>query len=182
MQEPKLPVIEPYKFSFNWRRFLVHCIIIGICVLLGLMTWYFGKPDSIRLYETTDESPLATTLAAGIDMALDTSSFVAVKESQPLQAELFKGNVYFNINKNATSQLEVKVGNALIKGSGTRCSIQMHKDGGHQVAVAEGYIQIHVASGVRQINASEQAQFDHTGISNHQLIIGQNIAPWYSQQ
>ncbi|SDI06734.1 FecR domain-containing protein [Nitrosomonas sp. Nm132] len=182
MQEPKPPGIEPFTFVFSWRRFLVHCAIISVCIMLGLMTWYFGKPPSIRFYEATSEEQLATAIAPGIDMALDTRSSIAVKEDQPLQVELFKGNVYFDIKKNATNQLEAKVGNAIIKNFGTRFSIQMQKDGNNHIAVADGYIKIHVASGVYQINASEQADFDDTSVSKHQLITDRNIAPWRSQQ
>jgi len=181
MLEPKLPVVEPYKFAFRWRRFLVHCALLGVGVMLGLMTWYFGKPDSIRLYETTSEEQLATAIAPSIDMALDTSSSIAVKVDQPIKVELFKGSVYFDINKNATNQLEAKVGNTIIKGINTRCSIQMHKNGNSHVAVADGYINIHVASGVYQINAFEQADFDDNSISKHRLIADRNIAPWLSR-
>lgn len=181
MHEPKPPGMEPFKFIFNWRRFLVHCAIMSVCVMLGLMTWYFGKPHSIRFYETTLEEQLATAIAPGIDMALDTGSSIAVKVDQPLQVELFKGNVYFDIKKNTNNQLEAKVGNAIIKGFGTRCTIQKHKDGNNLVAVADGHVKIHLASGVYQINAFEQADFDDAGISQHRLIPDRNIAPWRVQ-
>ncbi|PSJ16231.1 FecR domain-containing protein [Nitrosomonas supralitoralis] len=178
MQEPEPPVIQPFNFVFSWRRFLVHCLIMGFCVLLGLMTWYFGKPHSIRFYETKSEQLLATSIAPGIDMALDMLSSVAVKEGRPLQAELFKGNVYFDIQKNAANQLEVKVGDAIIKDFGTRFSIQLYKNGSGHIAVTDGYIKIHVSSGVYQINAFEQADFDNFSISKHRLITERDIAPW----
>lgn len=181
MQEPKPPVIEPFIFVFSWRRFLVHCAIMGVCVMLGLMTWYFGKPHSVRFYETKSEEQLAASIAAGIDMALDMHSSVAVKEGQPLHVELFKGNVYFDIRKDAIRQLEVKVGNAVIKDFGTRFSIQMQKDGSNHIAVADGHIKIHVASGVYRINAYEQADFDDASISKHRLITERDIAPWRPQ-
>lgn len=181
MQEPKPPIIEPYTFVFSWRRFMVHCAIMSICVMLGLMTWYFGKPPSIRLYETTIEEQLTTTIAPGIDMALDTRSSLAVKEDQPLQVELFRGNVYFDIKEHVANQFEAKVGNVIIKDVGTRFSIQMNKNGNH-VAVEEGYIKIHVASGVYQINALEQADFDDINVSKHRKIADRDIAPWRSQQ
>ena len=182
MQEPKPPIIEPFTFVFSWRRFLVHCAIMGFCVLLGLMTWYFGKPHSIRFYETKAEEQLATPIAPGIDMALDILSSVAVKDSQPLQIELFKGNVYFDVKEKAAGKLEVKVGKALIKDIGTRFSIQMYKDGNSHIAVADGHIKIHVAFGVYQINAHEQADFDDASISKHRLITERDIAPWRSNQ
>lgn len=105
---------------------------MGICVLLGLMAWYFGKPYSVRFYETKSEQ----LLAPGIDMALDMRSSVAVKEGQPLQAKLFKRNVYFDIQKKAANQLEVKIGNAIIKHSGARFSMQLHKDVSGHIATA----------------------------------------------
>lgn len=182
MKEPEPPVIEPFTFVFSWRRFLAHSAIMGLCVALGLMTWYFGKPHSIRFYETKSEEQFDTSIAPDIDMALDARSFVAVKESQPLHVELFKGSVFFNIKKNATHQLEVKVGNAIIKDFGTRFSIQIQKDGSSHVAVAEGHIKIHVASGVYQISALEQADFDDARISKHILANERDIAPWRSEQ
>lgn len=182
MQEPEPPVIQPFNFVFSWQRFLVHCAIIGICVLLGLMTWHFGKPHSIRFYETNSDEQLVASIAPGIDMALDLLSSVTVKESQPLQVELLKGNVYFDIHKNAVNQLEVKVGNAIIKNSGTRFSIQLRKGGSSHIAVADGHIIIHVASGAYQISAFEQADFDDAGISKHRLIGEHDIAPWRSPQ
>lgn len=174
--------MESFKFIFSWRRFLVHCTILGIGAILGMMTWYFGKPHSIRFYETTSEEQLATAIAPGIDMTLDTSSSVAVKEDHPLQVELFKGNVYINFNKNANKQLEAKVGNAIIMGFGPRCAILKRKDGNNQVAVADGYIKIHVTSGEYQINAFEQADFDDTTVSKHRLLTDLNIAPRRPQQ
>ena len=178
MQEPKPPVIEPYTFVFKWKRFLVHCAIMGFCIFLGLMTWYFGKPPSIRFYETKSEQPLSAPLASGIDMALDMRSSVAVKESEPLQVELFKGNVYFDIQKHAAQQLEVKVGNTIIKDFGTRFSVELHKDGTGHIAVADGYVKLHVATGAYQINALEQADFDDIKVSKHRLVTEREIAPW----
>ncbi len=182
MQKPEPPVIEPFTFVFSWRRFLVHCAIMGVCVLLGLMTWYFGKPHSIRFYETKSEEQLTAAIAPDVNMVLDTRSSVAVKESQPLQIELFKGNIYFDIKKKATHQLEVKVGNAIIKNTGTRFSIRMHKDGSSNIAVADGQIKVYVASGIYQINALEQADFDDSSISKHRLVTERDIAPWNSEQ
>ncbi len=180
MQDPKPPVVEPYTFVFSWKRFFVHSAIMGFCVFLGLMTWYLGKPPSIRFYETKLETPLTAPLAPGIDMALDMQSSVAVRLSEPLHVELFKGNVYFDIQKQATHQLEVKVGSTIIKDFGTRFSIQLHKDGTGHIAVTDGHIKIHSPSGnVFQINAYEEAEFDETGISKHRLLSEKNIAPWH---
>ncbi|WP_292915539.1 FecR family protein [Nitrosomonas sp.] len=142
------------------------------------MTWYFGKPPSIRFYETKSEQPLSAPLASGIDMALDMRSSVAVKESEPLQVELFKGNVYFDIQKHAAQQLEVKVGNTIIKDFGTRFSVELHKDGTGHIAVADGYVKLHVATGAYQINALEQADFDDIKVSKHRLVTEREIAPW----
>jgi len=180
MQKPEPPVIQPFTFVFSWRRFSVHSAIMSVCVLLGMMTWYFGKPHSVRFYETKSETQLAASIAPDIDMTLDIRSSVSVKENQPLQVELFKGNVYFDIKKNAHNQLEVKVGNAIIKNTGTRFSIRMQKDGSSHIAVADGHIKIQVASGIYQISALEQAEFDDARISKHSRITERDIAPWRS--
>lgn len=182
MQKPEPPVIQPFTFVFSWRRFALHCTIMGVCVLLGLMTWYFGKPYNIRFYETKSDAQLTAAIAPDIGMVLDIHSAVAVKESQPLQVEFLKGNVFFDIKKNAINQLEVKVGNAVIKNIGTRFSIQMQKDGNNHIAVADGHIKIQVTSGIYQINALEQAEFNDVRISKHSLITERDIAPWRSNQ
>ena len=183
MQTPKKPpVLSPFNFVFSWRRFLLHCSILSIGALLGILAWFISKPQSIRFYETKSEPLLTTAIASHIDMALDIHSTVAVKNGQPLQVELFKGNVYFDIQKNATDKLEIKVGKAVIKDIGTRFSIRMNKDGSSNIAVAVGQIKIHVASGVYQINAQEQANFDGSSISNHQLVVERDIAPWRISQ
>ena len=178
MQKPEPPVIQPFKFVFSWRRFLLHSAIMGFCVILGLLTWYFSKPQSIRFYETKTE-PLMTSIVSGIDLAIDAGSSVAIKDSQPLQVELFKGGAYFDINSNAGNTLEVKVGNVVIRDIGTRFSIRMNKDGSANVAVAEGYVKIYVASGAFQLNALEQAEFDDHNISKHRLVTEGDIAPWH---
>lgn len=182
MQVPEPPVITPYTFVFRWRRFFMQCSILGIGIILGLLTWYFSKPHSIRFYETKSEPHLATAIAPHIDMALGSYSSVSVRNGEPLQIELFKGNVYFDIKERATDKLEVKVGKAVIKDIGTRFSIRMHKDGSNNIAVADGQIKIHVASGVYQINALEQAEFDDSSVNQHRLVSERNIAPWYLTQ
>ncbi len=178
MHKPEPPVIEPFTFVFSWRRFLIHCLIMGFCILLGLLTWYFGKPHSIRFYETKTEQNLVTSLTPEINMVLDLQSSVAVKEGEPLQVEIFKGNVYFDVQPGALNKLEIKVGSAMIKDTGTRFSIRMHKDGTHNIAVADGHIKIYMPSGIYQINALEQADFDEMGIKRHRLLDERNIAPW----
>ncbi|TXI16809.1 MAG: iron dicitrate transport regulator FecR [Nitrosomonas sp.] len=178
MQKPEPPVLQPFKFVFSWRRFFLHFAIMGFCVILGLLTWYFSKPQSIRFYETKAE-PLMTSVVSGIDLALDAGSSVAVKDSHPMQVELFKGSAYFEINTSAVNTLEVKVGRVVIRDIGTRFSIRMNKDGSANVAVAEGYVKIYVSSGAFQINALEQADFDDHNISKHRLVTERDIAPWH---
>lgn len=151
---------------------------MGGCVFLGMMAWYFGKPPNVRLYETKSEGQLTVAIAPYVDMTLDAQSGVAIKEGNPLQAELFRGEVYFDIKKDAKNALEVKVGNAMIRDFGTRFSIKKYDNGSNHIAVADGYIKIHVTSGVFQINAFEQADFDDKSISQHRLVIERDIAPW----
>ena len=49
-------------------------------------------------------------------MALDKQSILAVREGDPLQVELFGGSVYFDIKNKTTHELELKVGQVVIKG------------------------------------------------------------------
>jgi ferric-dicitrate binding protein FerR (iron transport regulator) len=163
---------------FSWRRFLLHASILGIGLLLGWMTWYFSKPQSVRFHETKADEYLTVAVTPHIEIALDTGSSIAITDRQPLFMELFKGNVYFNISRNAMEQIRIKVGEALIEDAGTRFSIRMNKDGSRIVSVAEGQLKINVASGAYQISALEQADFDNVKISRHRLISEREVAPW----
>lgn len=181
MQKPEPPVIKPFVFVFSWRRFLMHTLILGVCTFLGVMTWFLSKPHSIRFYDTTSGSPIAVALVPGIDMVLDKKSILAIKDDDPIKAELFAGNVFFDVKNHDTNQFELRVGNALIKNIGTRFSVRMQKNGEHQIAVANGKVEIHLAAGVFQVNAFEQASFDEDRLSKRILIQETDVAPWYSR-
>lgn len=180
MQKSKLPVIKPFVFVFSWRRFLVHTLILGVCSVLGLMTWYFSKPHSTRFYDTKSGSPIFVALTPEMDMSLDKQSIVAVREGNPIKIELFGGNVYFDIKNHSANELELKVGKVTIKDIGTRFSIRMQKSGEHQIAVAEGQVEIYLASGAFQVNAFEQASFNEKQMGKRILIHESDIAPWHN--
>jgi transmembrane sensor len=166
------------SFVFSWRRFLLHTSILLVGLLLGLTTWYFSKPQSVRFHETKADEYLTVAVAPHIDIDLDVGSSIAITDRRPLIMELFKGNVYFNIGRNALEKVRIKVGEAFIEDVGTRFSIRMNKDGSRMVSVAEGQIKIHVASGAYLVSALEQADFDNVKISRHRLISEREVAPW----
>ncbi|MEI2767827.1 MAG: FecR domain-containing protein [Nitrosomonas sp.] len=178
MQNPEPPEIKPFVFVFSWRRFFLHFLIMSVCAVLGLMTWYFSKPHSTRFYETSSESPMIVALAPEIDMALDKQSILAVREGDPLQVELFGGSVYFDIKNKTMHELELKVGQVVIKDIGTRFSVRMQKNGDHQIAVANGQVEIYLASGVFYVNAFEQANFNEHRLDKRILIHENDVAPW----
>lgn len=166
-------------FVFSWRRFLLHSAILSIGLLLGLLSWYISKPQSIRLYETPVGQHLAVNVTADVAVALDGNSSVAVTDNKPLRIELFKGNVYFDIRKDAADKPTIQVGNVFFDNVATRFSIRMNKRGGGTVSVAAGQVSIHLASSVYLISALEQADFDDYRISKHRLISKHEVAPWY---
>lgn len=166
------------RFVFSWRRFLLHTSILAIGLLLGWMTWYVSKPQSIRFHETKADEYLTVTVAPHIEIALDSGSSIAISDHQPMLMELFRGNVYFNIGKNTVETIRIKVGDAFIDDIGTRFSIRMNKNGSGIISVAEGQLKINVASGAYLISALEQADFDNVKISRHRLISEREVAPW----
>ncbi|SFP97266.1 FecR family protein [Nitrosomonas cryotolerans] len=174
----KPPISSPHTFVFSWRRFLLHCTIIGTGMFLGLLAWYIANPQSTRLYETAADERLNIMAAPHIHIALDANSSVGITNRQPPQIEVLRGNVYFEIKGDMADKPEIKVGKAFIRNVGSRFSIQMHKDGNNEVAVAAGQAEIHVASGRHLISARERADFDGFNVHNHQLITGSDIAPW----
>ncbi len=166
-------------FVFSWQRFFLHSSIIGICLLLGLLSWYISKPQSIRLYETSAGQHLAVDVATDVTIALDSNSSVAVTYDKPLQIELLKGNIYFDIGKDAINIPTVQVGNVLFEDTTARFSIRKNNNGG-TVSVATGQVGIQLVSSTQRVNALEQADFDDYRISNHQLISTQDVAPWHT--
>lgn len=169
-------------FVFSWRRFMLHSSIVVIGLLLGLLTWHFSKPQSVRFYETKMDEYLAVAVTPDIEIALDTGSSIAVTDNQPLLMELFKGNVYFSVSKSAVEKYRIKIGEATIEDAGGRFSIRMSKKDGKVVSVAEGQLRIHVAAGTYLVSALEQAHFDNFRLSGHRLISESEVAPWKAAQ
>lgn len=169
---------KPKPFVFSWQRFFLHVSIVSVCLLLGLLSWSISKPQSIRLYETPVGQHLAVNVTTGVTIALDENSSIAVTDFKPLRMEIFKGNVYFEIEKDAVYKPSVKVGNVTFEEVATRFSLRAHKTGGGVVSVAAGQISVHLPSGVYLISALEQADFDDFSISKHRLISEYDVAPW----
>lgn len=156
----------------------MHCAIISIGVFFGLLSWYISKPQTTRFYQTSAEQYQSIAAASHIEIFLDMNSAVAVADSEPVKIELLKGNAYFETDGGALNELEVKVGDALIRDIGTRFRVSMLADGSGKIAVEEGQVEVHVASGIHLISAGEQADFNGLNVTEHQLIAEIDIAPW----
>jgi transmembrane sensor len=178
MQKSKPPTKSPHTFVFSWRRFFMHCAIISIGVFFGLLSWYISKPQTTRFYQTNAEQYQSIAATPHIEIFLDMNSAVSVADNEPVKIELLKGNAYFETDGDALNELEVKVGDALIRDIGTRFRVSMLKDGSGNIAVEEGQVEIHVASGMHLISAGEQADFNKLHVTEHRLITEINIAPW----
>jgi len=163
---------------FSWRRILLHGSITTMALGLGLMSWYISKPVTARLHETGPGQHLTIKATPDISISLDADSAITVVNSQPPRIELLRGNAYFDVTSKDADKLEVKVGEARIKDIGTRFSVKMQPDGG-SVAVADGQVEIHVATGTYLVSARERADFDGTRITGHRLIAEADIAPWH---
>lgn len=181
MQDRKTSDSSQKPFVFSWRRLLLHCSILSIGVLLGLLSWIISKPYSVRFHETKAEEYLVISVTPDIEIAMDSNSSIAITDNKPLRMELFNGNIYFDIKKDALEKPEIKVGETLIEDAGNRFSIRLHKDGSNTVSVAEGQIKVHVDSGTHLISALEQADFDGFSISRHRMISEREVAPWYAE-
>lgn len=175
---PPKPPIAPTVRPFNWSRVLLHCSIAATALALGLISWYISKPVTARLHETVAGQRLTVKATPDIGITLDTDSAVTVANSQPPRIELLRGNVYFDVTSNDANKLEVKVGEVRIKDIGTRFSVRMRPDGG-SVAVTDGQVEIHVATGTYLVSARERADFDGTRVTGHRLIAEADVAPWH---
>jgi len=169
-------------FVFSWRRFMIHASIVVIGLLLGWLTWYFSKPQSVRFHETKADEYLTVSVTPEIEIALDAGSSIAITDNHPMLMELFKGNVYFSVKKEAIEKFKIKIGEAIVEDVGTRFSIRMNKDGSRIASVAEGQLKIHVATGAYLVSAMEQADFDNFKFGGHRLISESEVAPWITNQ
>lgn len=180
MSSPRSPIAPPVR-PFSWRRILLHCSIATTALGLGFMSWYISKPVTARLHETTAGQRLTIKATPDIDISLDTDSAVTVANSQPCRVELLRGNAYFDVTSKGADKLEVKIGAVRIKDIGTRFSVRMQSAGG-SVAVADGQVEIHMATGTYLINARERADFDDMRVTRHRLIVEADVAPWRPNQ
>lgn len=177
MSSPRSPIAPPVR-PFSWRRILLHCSIATTALGLGFMSWYISKPVTARLHETTAGQRLTIKATPDISISLDTDSAVTVANSQPPRIELLQGNAYFDVTSKDADKLEVKIGAVRIKDIGTRFSVRMQPDGG-SVAVADGQVEIHVATGTYLVSAWERADFDSTRVTGHRIIAEADVAPWH---
>ena len=53
----------------------------------------------------------------------------------------------------------------------------MQPDGG-SIAVADGQVEIHVATGTYLVSARERADFDSIRVTGHRVIAEADVAPW----
>ena len=141
------------------------------------MSWYISKPVTARLHETVAGQRLTVKATPDIGITLDADSAITVANSQPPRIELLRGNAYFDVTSNDADKLEVKVGAARIRDIGTRFSVGMRSDGG-SVAVAEGQVEILVATGTYLVSARERADFDSMRVIGHRIIAEAEVAPW----
>ncbi len=177
LMHPPKPPIAPTIRPFIWRRILLHCSIATLALGLGLMSWYISKPVTARLHETGPGQRLAVKATPDISINLDADSTVTVANSQPPRIELLRGNAYFDVTSKDADKLEVRIGAVRIKDIGTRFSVRMRPDGG-SVAVADGQVEIHVATGTYLVSARERADFDSTRVTRHRIIAEADVAPW----
>ncbi|MCX7184789.1 MAG: FecR family protein [Nitrosospira sp.] len=176
MSSPRPPTATTAR-PFSWRRILLHGSITTMALGLGLMSWYISKPVTARLHETTAGQRLTIKATPDISISLDTDSAITVANSQPPWVELLRGNAYFDVTSNDTDKLEVRIGAVRIKDIGTRFSVRMQPDGG-SVAVADGQVEIHMATGTYLVGARERADFDSTRVTEHRIIAEADVAPW----
>jgi transmembrane sensor len=163
-----------------WRRFLVHGSIVAAAVSLGLMSWFIAKPLSIRLHETEPGQRITITATPNIDISLDSDSSVTVSNTDPPRIELLRGNAYFDVRGNGPGKIQLKVGTAYIRDTGTRFSVRKSSSGGN-LAVASGQVEIQVEMGTYLIGAHESADFDGVRVTGQRVIPDSAIAPWRQQ-
>lgn len=140
-------------------------------------------PITTQLYETASEQCQSIKVIPEITIDLATNSAVTVKKDVPLQIELLRGEAYFDVyaTQKSGGQLEVIVGSARIKNTGTRFSIKMQKKGG-VIAVAEGQVTLQIGAQSHVIGKGRQISFNAADIVSDARITAAEIAPWRQQE
>lgn len=159
------------------RRFLIHLSIACTGLFLGLLSWLIAKPLATRLHETVPGQRIVVAATPNIDISLDSDSSVTVTNTEPPRMELLRGNAFFDVKRSDAEKLQIKVGLVYISDTGSRFSVSKHSNGG-SVAVANGQIEIQVATGKYLVGSRERADFNDKTVTGQRVVTEANIAPW----
>lgn len=159
------------------RRFLIHLSIACTGLFLGLLSWLIAKPLATRLHETVSGQRIIVAATPNIDISLDSDSSVTVTNTEPPRIELLRGNAFFDVKRSDAEKLQIKVGLVYISDTGSRFSLSKHSNGG-SVAVANGQIEIQVATGKYLVGSRERADFNDKTVTGQRVVTEADIAPW----
>lgn len=128
-------------------------------------------------YETPPQERKTVTLPGGITVAMNADSAFAVRQRQPLQIELKRGDIYLEVPPDSSGQVEVQMGNIHIQDLGTRFTVQTSAAGGN-IAVAEGAVEVTGAGRERRLTAGHSLHFSDGKFLEEQAIRQADVAPW----
>jgi ferric-dicitrate binding protein FerR (iron transport regulator) len=165
------------------KKFILSFISVLLVIAASFLIYIIPHPTTTRLYETASEQYLTIKVTPEITIDLDTNSSVAVKKDDSIQIELLRGEAYFDVHSTQENgdKLEIILGNARIRNTGTRFSIRRQKNGG-DIAIAEGQIELQIGTQTLAIGAGRLINFDTTRIINEAIIASSEIAPWRQQK
>lgn len=142
---------------------------------------FLNWPAETLRQETTPGQHLSLAINDHLDIVLDADSAVRVTKSKPVRVELLRGEAYFSVNGSDANTLEVEVNGVRIKDIGTRFSVAA-AHGNARVSVAEGLVEVYVATGPYSVSAGRRIDFDKNRITADTALAVNDVAPWRNGQ
>lgn len=162
-----------WSFSIQWSAALA-----GLALAVS---FFFSWPAEIIQQETAPGQHRTLAINDHLEVALDADSAVRITKSRPVRVELLRGEAYFSVSNSAANTLEVEVNGIRIKDIGTRFSVKNHLNGG-RVSVAEGLVEVQLASGPYTVSAGRRIDFDKIRVGADTLLSVTDVAPWRNGQ
>jgi transmembrane sensor len=173
---PPRPAVSPWRLP----RLLPFGGAMAAAAVLAFV-FLLPREEVLRTIEAQPGQHRQLAFADGTQLALDADSVARVSDSLPPRIELLKGQLYLEVNRASSGQLEVRAGTTRIRDIGTRFAVSLRDGQGH-VAVAEGQVEIKDAQGLLMLFAGRGADFGPQGMIGERAIAAADIAPWRNGQ
>ncbi|MBU3077599.1 FecR family protein [Sphingomonas quercus] len=153
------PVVqeEPDRRAGLSRRvWLYGSMAAAIALALGVPAFWPQQTQADAVYTTAPGETKHIAMAQGINVDLAPASQLVLRDSDPTQLELTRGDAYFEVAHDPRRTLSITAGRYAVSDIGTRFGLNLSGDA-VMLAVAEGHVSIAPAGGAAtRVSAGQQ--------------------------